>query len=393
MNIKHPPLIAIVAYNRANSLQRLLNSLLNADYVINNIPLIISIDKSPDNDDVLKVANDFEWPFGEKIVNYQKVNLGLRKHIIQTGKLSQKYGSIIMLEDDLYVAPGFYDYAIQALNYSKGKNYIGGISLFNYQYNPLTSFNFNVIQDGFDNYYFQYASSWGQAWTSEQFQEFTQWLDKSPNIVERVEIPEYVRSWSDKSWLKYHIAFLVEKNKYFLYPKIALSTNFNDVGTHVGNSSTTHQVPLLSLKNKNYNFSSLKESKAIYNSFFENEYLFNFLGYSKKELHIDLTGYNKNYNQKKYILSTNIYNFKILKTFGRSLKPIEDNIINNIEGADIFLYNTGISQKNNFKKNTVNDIIYSIKHITLPNSRIIFIWAIKTRMLGYYGKIKELIHL
>jgi hypothetical protein len=393
MNIKQPPLIAIVAYNRSSSLERLLNSLLNANYTINNIPLIISIDRHPDNVDVLKIANEFIWPHGEKKVTYQEENLGLREHIIKTGKLSYEYGSIIMLEDDLFVAPGFYDYAIQALNYSKDKKYIGGISLFNYQYNPLTSFNFNVNEDGYDNYYFQYASSWGQAWTSDQFKEFIEWLDKNPSLTGRLEIPQYVRSWSDKSWLKYHIAFLVEKNKYFLYPKIALSTNFNDVGTHVGNSSTTHQVPLLSLKSKKYNFSELNDSKATYNSFFENEHLFKFLGYSKKDLHIDLTGYNKNYNQKKYILTTSIYNFKIINIFGRSLKPIESNIFNNIKGNEIYLYDTSNVEKNNFKKNTVNDIIYSIKHITLPNSRIIFIWALKTRMLGYYGKVKELINL
>lgn len=99
--------IVTVAYNRVKSLSRLLNSLLCAD--IDNAPLIISIDKSNTNE-VERYANDFIWPYGEKKkkVITHKENLGLRKHILSIGQLLDYYDAVIVLEDDIIVAPGFF---------------------------------------------------------------------------------------------------------------------------------------------------------------------------------------------------------------------------------------------------------------------------------------------
>ena len=46
--------IVVVAYNRANSLKRILKFISQGFYPDGNIPLIISIDKG-DNDDVIKI--------------------------------------------------------------------------------------------------------------------------------------------------------------------------------------------------------------------------------------------------------------------------------------------------------------------------------------------------
>ena len=93
--------IVVVAYNRKRSLERLLKSLNEAIYERNDIPLIISIDKG-DNADVLKVAQDFIWKYGEKVIEYQPNNLKLKKHIIKCADKCMEYGSVIILEDDLY---------------------------------------------------------------------------------------------------------------------------------------------------------------------------------------------------------------------------------------------------------------------------------------------------
>lgn len=52
--------IIVTAYNRPFSLKRILSSIKNAEYPINNINLVISIDKSKSND-VLNVAENFQW--------------------------------------------------------------------------------------------------------------------------------------------------------------------------------------------------------------------------------------------------------------------------------------------------------------------------------------------
>lgn len=99
------PAIVVVAYNRPLSVTRLLNSLSKAKYLVDNITLVISIDfeNSDKHREVVKVVNDFEWKHGQKqIIQYEK-NIGLKNHIISCGDLTEVYGSIILLEDDLVV--------------------------------------------------------------------------------------------------------------------------------------------------------------------------------------------------------------------------------------------------------------------------------------------------
>lgn len=172
------PVIVVVAYNRPQSLKRILKFIGNAKYPDKNVPLIISIDKG-DNEEVLNIANDFVWEYGEKIVDYQKENLKLRKHILKCGNWSKKFGSVIILEDDLIVSPYFYAYAQKALSFSTDKHYIGGISLYNHRWNVNVSEPFEISDDPFDNWYFQFASSWGEAWTKEQWISFLEWYEKN----------------------------------------------------------------------------------------------------------------------------------------------------------------------------------------------------------------------
>ena len=84
--MKEPkPVIVVVAYNRADSLKRLLQSLLNIREV-SEAKLIISIDnQEPHNLDVKELAESFTWPFGDKEVLYQSKHLGLKKHILNVG--------------------------------------------------------------------------------------------------------------------------------------------------------------------------------------------------------------------------------------------------------------------------------------------------------------------
>ncbi|MEL6306294.1 MAG: glycosyltransferase family A protein, partial [Bacteroidota bacterium] len=277
--MNNTPAIIVVAYNRPKSLKRLLASISEASYPSNKITLIISIDFSESNQDVVSIAENFEWQHGEKKVVVQPVNLGLKKHIVQCGDFTETYGEIIVLEDDLYVSPNFYQYTSQALHFSVDKDYVGGIALYNHKINVHTGEYFTALEDGFDNWYFQFACSWGQAWNANQWQGFKAWLTDHPNLPKSDRIPKNVSNWSDKSWLKFYIAYLVETNRYFLYPKVSLSTNFNDSGTHVSQDSTTYQVELFSAPKKEYNFSELKDSKARYDAFFESESVQESLGY------------------------------------------------------------------------------------------------------------------
>lgn len=369
------PAIVVIAYNRPKSLTRLLTSLERAEYPNKSIPLIISIDFSTTNRDVVKIANKFDWQFGEKNVIAHKTNLGLRKHVILCGDYSFEYENVILLEDDLFVSKNFYYYAIAALNFSVHKDYIGGISLYNHKINVHKSEYFSAYEDGYDNWYFQFASSWGQSWNKSQWKKFKSWYEQNPTIQVGPHIPANVTNWSDKSWLKYFIAYLIDTKRFFLYPKIALSTNFNDQGTHVGSDSTAYQLELLASKKEEYHFSVLEESKSVYDAFFENTTLHQALPeFSKDGLIIDLYG-NKKPIGGKYFLTSELLDFSIVTSYGRSLKPIDANIFEKISGNDLFLYDLSVASQNNNKENNNSKyrrIIYSIKISSFESAIVLF---------------------
>lgn len=380
MSTNNTPIV-IVAYNRPRSLLRLLRSVSNANYPHKEITLIISIDKAENNSEVLEIANNFDWQFGTKLVNYNEVNLGLRNHILKCGDISLEYGSVIVLEDDLYVSKNYYEYSKAALDFSFNKDYVGGISLYNHKLNVHNREEFSPIEDGYDNWYFQFASSWGQAWSSQQWHNFKDWYTINPKLELFKSIPANVTAWSNKSWLKFYIAYLINENKYFLYPKISLTTNFSDAGTHVGKDSTSFQVPLSNLNNKKYQFATLEESTSVYNAFYENQQLHEYLNLNQQEVCIDLYAY-KPEPEERYWLTTKNLDYKISKSFGRSLKPIDMNIIENISGEEIFLYDTSNSQKNKTKYNWQRKFIYNIKHISLTD-------ALKISYFKILDKLRE----
>ena len=121
--------IVVIAYNRVLPLKRLLGSLARADYPKDSdIPLIISIDKS-DNEEVLQAAEAFSWEHGEKRIITHEKRLGLKKHVLECGNHSRQYGSVILLEDDLFIMRDFYHYTRAALDFVKADKRIGGVSL------------------------------------------------------------------------------------------------------------------------------------------------------------------------------------------------------------------------------------------------------------------------
>ena len=383
----YKPAIVIVAFNRIQSLQRLLKGIRTANYDVRDIPLLISIDFALDNQDVLDLANEFTWPYGNKEVIYQNKNLGLRKHILKCGAYAITFESVIILEDDLYVSPSFYSFACAALEFSEDKTYIAGVSLYSHQYNVHSRSNFSPLDDGYDNWYFQFASSWGQAWTKRQWLSFYSWYVAQEVLQPHPSLPENVTRWSEKSWLKYFIAYLVEKDIYFLYPRTSYTTNFSDMGTHVGKDTTTFQVPLDYSNNKQYRFSSLKNSDSVYDAFYENRKLHVYLNLKDSELVTDLYGKKANQHNLRFILTEKILPFKILQSFSRSLKPHDANIVEQISGDDLFLYDSQIKEFNSIKPNVYRKIIYNIKSLNQREANHIFFQRIKDNLSRVKNKI------
>lgn len=363
--MKINPVIVVIAYNRDDSLKRLLDSLKKADYSqAGEVNLIISIDKS-ENSKVASVAESFTWENGVKKVITHDKRLGLKNHVLECSSYCQEYGSVIVLEDDLFVAQDFYNYSCQALEVSSDDERVAGVSLYTHLLNVHAREPFEAIDDGFDNWYFQFASSWGQAYTYKQWNGFIEWMkENGAQEINGDNVPLNVSSWGDSSWLKYYIKYMIDTDKYFIYPRTSLCTNFSEEGTHKMGQIADLQVPMLYGNKNKWNISRLDESNSIYDAYFENTKLTDIVardnGIDKDDILIDLYGRKQSNQGKKYILSCNSYSNRIITSYGRFLRPIDRNIIERIGGKELFLYDLdsdGIAPK----IDVVNKLLYNYR--------------------------------
>jgi hypothetical protein len=341
--MKYRPVIVVVAYNRPKSLARILESL-KATEKLKDIKLIISIDnKEPDNLPVKDIADRFEWPFGEKEVIYQEKRLGLRQHILKCGDLSKEYGSVIILEDDLYVSPYFYEYAEQALNFYDNEDQIAGISLYGQPTVDMNEAPFKSIVDESDIFFLQFPSSWGQAWTNNQWIAFRNWLEKTPDISHIPISDVIIYDWPESSWKKLFCAYLSDQNKYFVFPRISLTTNFNDPGTNYLESVNFDGQTPLKIFDHPFRFKHVSDSLCKYDSYFElTPDSVKKITPSLKEYQFEMDLYGLKEPQKiksEYIITSRPVR-KFLSGFQRSLKPHEMNIILGLTGNDLFLCKT-----------------------------------------------------
>ncbi len=344
--------ILVIGYNRLKSIIRLLESLDKA-YYDEEITLIISIDNSG-SDVVEKYAKDFKWVHGEKIVKTYPERLGLRKHILQCGEFLNDYDALAVFEDDVVASQTFYQYMKCCVDKYYNDDRIAGISLYNHLWNVNVSQPFTPSPSAYDVYFMQYAQSWGQIWMKRQWKEFIQWYQKNDEeFLPQKNIPNFVSSWPKSSWLKYHIKFCIENNKFFVYPYKSLSTCFSDVGEHCGVKDTRFQVPLLTGKKDKYLLPDLSDADAVkYDAFFErifNQKTIN--GICKDEVCIDIYGNKNDYYGKRYVLTSKNLPFKCVNDYAFDMKPHEENFINNIRGTGLFLYDTTVEEKISRKNN------------------------------------------
>ncbi len=344
--------IAIVAvtYNRPNSLQRLLKSIESAYYYQDEVDLIISIDKSDIENELVQIANNFNWIHGEKKIRTFAERQGLREHILQCGDLTSEYEAVVLFEDDIIAAQNFYGYSKEALAYYSQDSRIAGISLYSPTINEMSGKPFTPITNHSDVYFIQSAQSWGQCWGHAMWKSFREWYKSNDSeLIETTDMPRSIYNWPESSWKKYYMKYLVETNKYFVYPYVSLSSNASDVGEHVKRSNNRYQVPLLKGP-KTYKLIPLDEGIK-YDVFFEYKGLAEFLpqNINNENLCVDLYGTKFSNDGKRYILTRKKLNYDVIDMFGLKMRPHEVNIICGIEGNSIFLYDLRTERTVNLK--------------------------------------------
>ena len=333
--------IVVVAYNRPDALLQLLNSLNKVDYEGHPVPLIISIDYSG-KDDTYLAAEAFEWNYGDKKIIRHPENLGLKKHVLSCGDLVKDYTAVIILEDDLLVSPSMFSFACRAVQKYKDDESIAAISLYAKGFSETANKPFVPAVSKYDTYFILTAESWGQVWMRDQWFLFKEWFElQNDTFGLSQSVPRNVREWDDRSWKKFHIKYCIEKNKYTVYPYVALTTCRGEKGEHVKDSMNTYQVPLACAGMQKFSFADFAAVDSVkYDAFMEREFE------DGTDTCIDLYGKKTQYDGYRYVITPKSLDYQIIDTYGLSLRPHEENIIAQISGNYFLKYDLSIKKKN-----------------------------------------------
>ena len=370
------PAIVVVAYRRLHTLKRLLHSIKNGIYTVDDITLIISIDYHKDNNDVVECAREFQWTQGNKIIKTHEENLGLRRHIIECGDYSTEYGAAIILEDDVMVAPAFYEYSRLAHDYYDSDSRIAGISLYAHEWNGYAGKKFQPIYSDGDVYFGQFSCSRGQTWSAKQWGEFKKWYEKNDEVLMDELLPAQMQNWK-YSWGKFFVRYIIENDKYYVMPYKPISTIFGETGTNTKIPEFDVQVALYWGK-ENYNFIPF-ESGIHYDIFFENidikTKLAEKFNLSEADICIDIYALKKRkYGSKRYILTTRKLNKVVLDSYDLNMRPQDMNVVLMLPGEGIYFYDItkdARGKKRNFRKRLEYDfagvhgpeaILYGMSH-------------------------------
>ena len=332
------PTIIVVAYNRPHALHRLLTSLRQAEYPP-DVTLIISIDAGGEHGrSVHTIAQQFAWSAGEKQVIVRERPFGLTGHVFACGDLTQEIGPIILLEDDLFVSPMFYHYAAQALDDYASDSRIAGISLNALWFNGITHHPFVPTLDDADVFFMQVAWYQGQAYTPEMWQRFMDWRETAVRTITPNDgLHPLFAGFPDTDWFPFKMKYLVDANRFYVFPRESLTTNFGDVGTHFDHSTAFFQVPLQSFRRR-FRLHGLDQSGAVYDAF--QEILPDRLNrltdaFAQYDYAVDFNGTKSARTAAAPHLLTTQRLRDPLHTFGQVMWPTEANVIHKVTGTGI----------------------------------------------------------
>ena len=318
--------IVLPCFKRVTTLNELCQTLLQASYDGDSVSLVFSIDFSGTNE-VAKFAKAFEWPFGPKRVIEHETNIGLRNNIILCGDLTNEYDAVIILEDDLEVSSSFYKFAKDAAVFYDNDDRIGGVSIYQYYIEEISHTRFIPIYEGFDAYFVQWASSWGQLWTRKHWRSFKTWYENHQDISE-INIPLKVRNWK-KSWKKYYIAYLADTSRYFVFPFISHVYNGNKTGgVHTESDlvvSTSSPFDIVGCKE--FRFPRLDDVRFTYDSYFQISPRNITVNRNYYRVEFDLFGHKEQIKEDYVITSRECKKNDVICSFGAGMLPLECNVL------------------------------------------------------------------
>ena len=230
-------------------------------------------------------------------------------------------------------------------------------SLYNHTKNGFNNLPFYPLQEDNDVYFVQIGFTQGFLITESQWTKFKKWYSnvKNQKLNENDPLHPLLLQLDKKrnEWFPLVTKYLVCENEYIAFPRDSLSVNFHDIGTHNKASSSWYQVPILYEKG-DFRFKKFIDSNSVYDSFLEilpDRLIKLNRNLAMYEFDVDLYGSKpKGILKKQYLLTTRQPR-RFEKSFGKRMKPLEQNIIENTEGKEIYLAN-----QKEFKFSSLTDL-------------------------------------
>ena len=328
------PVIAIPAFNRPESLQRLLSSL-DASIHDGRPELVISLEGGAPAE-TGAIARRFAGSCqGFNVqVREQSRRIGLREHILSLGDLALEHGSVVVVEDDLFLDPQAYRFAQASLGAYADDPRVAGHALYSPRFHEFARLTFEPLANGFSTYCMELPCSWGQAWSGEQWGAFRDWLKTASEdkLAADDRLPRSIRQWPESSWKKLFAHYLVDTGRVFTYPYQSYSTNFTSPsGTHTTASSHLLQVPMADPARgaDAWTFVPPGDGRVMYDAYMEpaGSFVHDALGLPEGEVEIDLYGTKPlALLKRKPLVLTSRRVSRAVRRFPMLMRPIEQNL-------------------------------------------------------------------
>lgn len=256
--------IILFTYNRPLHTQKTLEALLNNNLAnLSNIYIFSDGGKDEKSwEQVIQVRKYLESLTGFKKINliYQKNNLGLAQSIINgVTKIVNKYGKVIVLEDDHVTAPYFLDFMNQTLHLYENQNEIWQVSGWAF---PIRSENLPEVVKH------KVMNCWGWGTWKNRWQYFEKNPEQLIKSYDNEAIKEFCLNGADpclwrqvtsnysgsiNSWAIFWHEVIYRNNGYYISPTTSLleNTGIDGSGTHHGKNKffditlTNHQPKIL----------------------------------------------------------------------------------------------------------------------------------------------------
>ncbi len=190
-------------------------------------------------------------------------------------------------------------------------------------------------------YFAQVMSILGQSWTKAQWSRFHQWYKSRSTRINEIGKPlhDVWQSFADDEYFPIQMKYLVSTDQFYVFPRISLTTGFGDQGVHFDSSTDYFQVPIQ--RNKiSYRFHTLDDADALYDSFMETtSECLRALVPSLKDLNfdVDLNATKAPHHLTADFVLTTRACANPVKTFALAMRPLEANLIFNVDGTGINL--------------------------------------------------------